>query len=165
MASDLAHRLRPPGVMRWRGGRRSRNIEDRRGLSGVAVGGGIGGVVLVVAALLLGVDPDVILNSGDAPAPAEQAAPGTSASGDPLYDFSSVVLASTEDVWHARFRNAGSSYAEPTLVVFDGATPSACGLGQTALGPFYCPRDASVYLDLSFFRALRERLGAPGDFA
>jgi len=155
--------------MRWAGGRRSGNIEDRRGMPmsrGVA-GGGIGLVVLVLLALFFGVDPSVVLQGGgrdvetQAPPPRAPAPAGS----DPVRDFVSVVLADTEDTWHKLFRRMNRTYQEPKLVLFSGAVESACGFAQAAVGPFYCPGDGKVYLDLSFFRDLRDRFGAPGDFA
>ena len=154
--------------MQWRMGRRSDNVEDRRGMGvplGVA-GGGIGTIILVIAALFFGFDPSVILQSGD---PSSQVAPGPgpapSKADDELRDFVSVVLADTEDVWRDLFRRRNAEYQEPKLVLFSGAVQSACGFAQAAVGPFYCPADHKVYLDLTFFRDLRDRFGAPGDFA
>jgi uncharacterized protein len=156
--------------MRWQTGRRSDNIEDRRGMPvgrGAAVGGGIGTLLLVLVALYFGVDPSVVLQGGDpgnvGSAPAvQQRAP---AADDPLRDFVAVVLADTEDTWRELFRGMGRRYQEPTLVLFSGAVQSACGFAQAAVGPFYCPGDRKLYIDLSFYRDLRDRLGAPGDFA
>jgi predicted metalloprotease len=151
-------------------GRRSDNVEDRRGFRvspiGLA-GGGLGTILLVVAALFLGVDPSVILDTGgqDVAPPAQRAPVTSSPAEDRLVDFVRVVLADTEDTWHGIFQQAGGSYQEPRLVLFSGAVQSACGMGQSAMGPFYCPGDQKVYLDLSFFREMQERLGAPGDFA
>jgi len=152
--------------MRWIGGRRSGNLEDRRGMGGGAVvGGGIGAVVIALVAMFLGVDPGTVLQTGPA-----EGAPGGGPSGAPpadsLGEFVDRVLANTEDVWNAVLpQAAGQPYEEPRLVLFSGATRTACGLGQSAMGPFYCPPDRSVYIDLSFYRDLRTRLGAPGDFA
>jgi len=152
------------------GGRQSDNIEDRRGFGGPLVaGGGIGTVVLVLLALFFGFDPRVILQ-GDAPTspPATQQAPSPSTSPrghDDLRDFVATVLADTEDTWRALFSRMGREYRDPRLVLFNGAVQSACGIAGAATGPFYCPRDQKVYLDLDFFRALRERFRAPGDFA
>jgi len=150
-------------------GRRSDNIEDRRGMPvgrGAAVGGGIGTLVLVLLAMYFGVDPSVILQGTDPgdsrPAPSVQRQP---AGDDQLRDFVSVVLADTEDTWRELFTQMGRQYQEPKLVLFSGAVQSACGFAQAAVGPFYCPGDQRVYIDLSFYRDLRERLGAPGDFA
>ena len=154
--------------MRWTSGRQSDNVEDRRG-SGVPLvaGGGIGTIVLVLVALYFGIDPSVVLQGGDpgnvGSAPAvQQRAP---AADDPLRDFVAVVLADTEDTWRELFRGMGRRYQEPTLVLFSGAVQSACGFAQAAVGPFYCPGDRKLYIDLSFYRDLRDRLGAPGDFA
>jgi predicted metalloprotease len=150
--------------MRWQMGRRSGNVEDRRGMGApLAVGGGIGTVILVLVALFLGVDPGVLLQ-GD---PTTQVAPGPGPSGaeDEMRDFVSVVLADTEDVWRDLFRRMNREYEDPRLVLFSGAVESACGFAQAAVGPFYCPADHKVYLDLSFFRDLRDRFRAPGDFA
>ena len=155
--------------MRWQMGRRSDNIEDRRGMPvgrGAAVGGGIGTLVLVLLAMYFGVDPSVILQGTDPgdsrPAPSVQQRPGRD---DQLRDFVSVVLADTEDTWRELFKQMGRQYQEPKLVLFSGAVQSACGFAQAAVGPFYCPGDKKVYIDLSFYRDLRERIGAPGDFA
>ena len=156
--------------MRWQMGRRSDNIEDRRGIGmgGVAVGGGLGTIVLVVIALFLGVDPSVVLQGGGsdvntAPPAVERRAP--SPEEDQLKEFVSVVLADTEDTWKEAFRGMNREYREPKLVLFTGMVQSACGTAQSAVGPFYCPEDQKVYLDLSFFRDLRERFKAPGEFA
>ena len=153
--------------MRWMGGRRSDNIEDRRGMGvPLAAGGGIGTIVLVVLALFFGFDPSVILQ-GDAPTPPVTRAPAPSASpgGDRVRDFVATVLADTEDTWGTLFREMGRQYREPRLVLFSSAVQSACGMAGSATGPFYCPQDQKVYLDLDFFRALRDRFRAPGDFA
>jgi hypothetical protein len=156
--------------MDWKNGRRSDNIEDRRGMSlgrGV-VGGGIGTVVIAVIAMFLGVDPRVVLQGAGelAPPAAEQRAPVRS---DPaeerMKDFVSVVLADTEDTWGAIFAAGNARYEAPKLVLFTDAVRSACGNAQSAMGPFYCPGDHKVYIDLSFYRDLTEKLGAPGDFA
>jgi uncharacterized protein len=157
--------------MLWRGGRQSSNIEDRRGLSvgrGVGIaGGGIGTVVIVVIALFLGVDPRVLLqgDSGGVPAPYETTSTAPSSGNDEQRAFVATVLADLEDSWHAIFTKYGRAYEEPTLVLFTGAVRSACGLAESATGPFYCPQDHKVYLDLGFFRELQNRLGAGGDFA
>ncbi len=156
--------------MRWRGGRRSSNIEDRRGRSGGGrlVGGGIGTIVLVLAALYFGVDPTFLLqgtqSAGSAGSPGARPT-AEQLDNDPLADMISVVMADTEDVWHEIFRAQGRTYREPVLVLFSGATRSACGLGQAAMGPFYCPADQKAYIDLGFFADMRERFRAPGDFA
>jgi predicted metalloprotease len=146
-------------------GRRSDNIEDRRGMGIPIVGGGIGTVVILLLALFFGFDPSSILPTGpSAPPVAPNQSPSASGA-DPVRDFVSVVLADTEDTWRAIFRDLGTEYREPRLVLFTGAVQSACGSASAAVGPFYCPSDQKLYLDLGFFRALRDRLGAPGDFA
>jgi len=127
---------------------------------------------VVLLALYLGVDPSVFLgnrNGMDPGATVDQARPSasqrSSAAEEELKDFVSVVLADTEDTWNELFREAGGRYREPRLVLFSGAVDSACGFAQSAMGPFYCPSDQKVYIDLSFYRDLRQRFGAPGDFA
>ncbi len=156
--------------MRWEDGRRSDRVEDRRGMRvsrGVA-GGGIGTLVLVLVALYFGVDPSIILqqNPLQLPDPSSQSQPY---SGTPeenrLADFVAVVLADTEDVWRILFKSMGKTYEEPNLVLFSGSVSSACGLASAAVGPFYCPADQKVYIDLSFYHDLQTRFGAPGDFA
>ena len=153
--------------MRWGDGRRSTNVEDRRGMRmspGIA-GGGLGALVIVILALVFGVDPRMLTQM----LPQESAVPeqGAAVSGeqDPLAQFVSVVLADTEDTWNELFRRGGAQYVEPTLVLFSGAVQSACGFAQAAVGPFYCPADQKVYIDLSFYQDLRSRFQAPGDFA
>jgi uncharacterized protein len=145
-------------------GRRSSNVEDRRGMRAGPAVGGIGAVVLLVAALIFGVDPSQLLEQqpqSGAIAPEDSAA----LANDPGRIFVSQVLADTEDSWTELFRSEGVRYEEPTLVLFRGATRSACGTGQSAMGPFYCSLDRSIYIDLSFYDDLRERFGADGDFA
>ena len=154
--------------MRWQGRAGSGNIEDRRGMGvGLPIGGGIGGIVLLLLfSALTGQNPLDMINSGG-PAPGEDQTVGTSGTraDDPQTQFVSVVLADTEESWRQIFRERGEAYAPPILVLFERATQSACGMGTSAMGPFYCPADRKVYLDLSFFRDLDERFGAPGDFA
>jgi len=157
--------------MRWQMGRRSDNIEDRRGVPvgrGAAVGGGLGTLVLVLLAMYFGVDPSVILQStnpgGQTPAPGVQQQQ-RAAGDDQLKDFVSVILADTEDTWGELFQRMGRQYQRPHLVLFSGAVQSACGFAEAAVGPFYCPGDRKLYIDLSFYRDLRDKLGAPGDFA
>lgn len=157
--------------MRWRLGRRSGNVEDRRhvrmpGRRGAA-GGGIGLLIIIVIAILLGADPSKLLNntSYTDTATSSYDRPQTSSADNELADFVSVVLADTEDTWNEIFQDYGAQYREPTLVLFSGAVDSACGFAQSAMGPFYCPRDQKVYIDLSFYRDLQYKLGAPGDFA
>jgi predicted metalloprotease len=156
--------------MRWRGRRESTNVEDRRGVGrgGLAVGGGLGTIVLIVLALLFGADPRELLDQGGGqqnPAQGTQTARPGNAQEEELKKFTLVVLAETEDVWNQLFQQAGSRYREPTLSLFTGQTRSACGAAGASTGPFYCPGDEKVYIDLSFYRDLRTRLGAPGDFA
>ena len=126
---------------------------------GIPVTGGIGLVVVLIIAALTGVNPLALLGGGGAPG---EAAPPAD---DPARDFVSAVLGSTEEVWTSLFSASGQSYREPSLVIFSGATSSACGTGQSAMGPFYCPLDQTVYIDLSFYEDLRTRFQAPGDFA
>lgn len=150
-------------------GRRSSNIDDRRGgASSIAVGGGgLGVLVLALVVTLLGGDPSVFLDQVAAPPSQSPTQSGqTSPEEDQLADFTSVVLADTEDTWHQIFRDElGQTYQEPTLVLFSGAVRSACGAAQSAMGPFYCPADQKVYIDLSFYNDLKRRHQAPGDFA
>ena len=154
--------------MLWKGGRRSDNVEDRRGM-GVARGAkvGVGTIILALVAMYFGVDPSVILNQGGLEPTTAQVSPaGPRAAGeDPLADFVAVVLADTEDVWREQFQRIGKTYREPRLVLFSGAVQSACGFAEAAMGPFYCPGDQKVYIDLSFYDELSQRFGAPGDFA
>ena len=152
--------------MRWTTGRRSTNIEDRRGRGvPVAVGGGLGTIVLLLLALYFGVDPSIVLQGDTPSAPVQEEATSSSPGADPLRDFVSVVLADTEDVWREIFTGLKREYQDPRLVLFSGSVQSACGMAGSAVGPFYCPGDRRLYLDLTFFRALSERFGAPGDFA
>jgi hypothetical protein len=155
--------------MRWESGRRSDNIEDRRGMPvgrGIA-GGGIGLLVIALIAMFFGVDPRVVMQvlPTQTSVPSSAPAPGQAAQPDPMKEFVSVVLADTEDTWNAVFRQAGVSYQVPKLVLFTGAVESACGMAQSAVGPFYCPADQKVYIDLAFYRDLQERFHAPGEFA
>ncbi len=149
--------------MLWRGGRQSSNLEDRRGVHPAVIGGGLGGVILLILALYFGVDPSVILNQNPAVNAGGPAA--TSPADEETKQFVSTVLAYTEDTWSDLFRQANKTYREPKLVLFTGAVESACGFAQAAMGPFYCPDDEKVYLDMSFFQELRNRFQAPGDFA
>ena len=172
--------------MKWEGNRQSDNVEDRRSQGG---GGGLGGggmrvggrgigvgtiAIALVAGWIFGINPLTILGalSGDGGGlmpGAVQTAPATPAQRPPAEDkvaaFVSTVLASTEDTWRQVFQASGQTYREPKLVLFRGATPTACGTGQSAMGPFYCPGDEKVYIDLAFNDTLRQKLGAPGDFA
>jgi predicted metalloprotease len=147
--------------MRWETRRRSQNVEDRRGSRGLLVGGGVGTLIIALLAFFLGGDPGSVLGVRAAPRQEGELSEDERALGE----FASTVLASTEDVWHELFRASGSDYREPTLVLFADATQSACGFAQAAVGPFYCPNDGRVYLDLAFFDDLSQRFRAPGDFA
>ena len=153
--------------MRWRGERQSSNIEDRRGMSrgGMAVGGGLGGVVLIVLALLFGADPRQLLEQVPSTGPGQQSSRPINPEEEELKQFVATVLASTEDVWKEEFRKLGRQYREPTLQLFTDRAESACGVAGAAVGPFYCPGDEKIYIDLSFFRELGTRFRAPGDFA
>jgi predicted metalloprotease len=155
--------------MRWREGRKSENVEDRRGMrvSRSLVGGEIGTIIIALVAWYFGFDPTIILNQG---VQTNSTSVTPSLNGQPskqdneLADFVSVVLADTEDAWHEIFRKMGRTYQEPTLVLFTDAAESACGFAQSAVGPFYCPADHKVYIDLSFYTSERAISGA-GDFA
>jgi predicted metalloprotease len=156
--------------MRWESGRRSSNIEDRRGMKmpGGFKGGGIGIILLALIGMYFGIDPSIILNLGG-----QMGGDQGSSSSDyiptpeenRLAEFVAVVLADTEDTWHQQFQRMGREYVEPTLVLFSGNVQSACGFAQAAMGPFYCPGDRKVYIDLSFYQDLKEKMNAPGDFA
>ena len=155
--------------MRWKSGRRSSNLEDQRGrrVSRSAKGGG-GIILLALVGMYFGIDPSVVLNVGNQLGGGQTT---TSSSYQPspeeaqLADFIAVVLGDTEDTWREEFSRRGASYREPTLVLFSGAVQSACGHAQAAMGPFYCPGDQKVYIDLSFYHDLKSKLNAPGDFA
>ena len=156
--------------MRWEFGRRSTNVEDRRGsrLSAPVVGGGIGAIILSVIVTLLGGDPSVLWEQQQAPSDSPYSqSPQTqpSAADDRMADFVSVVLADTEDTWQSLFRQRGQTYVEPKLVLYSDAVQSACGFTRSAVGPFYCPADQKLYIDLSFYQDLKNRYQAPGDFA
>lgn len=157
--------------MRWKNGRRSSNIEDRRGrrIPGGIKGGGIGILLLALVGMYFGIDPSFILNMGEN---MQSTTVGTRTRSTPPSaqeqkdaDFIAVVLADTEDVWAEVFSQGGSAYQKPTLVLFSGAVKSACGFAQAAMGPFYCPGDQKVYIDLSFYDDLKNQLDSPGDFA
>jgi predicted metalloprotease len=169
--------------MRWQLGRRSQNVEDRRGFSrtrgfplprGIPMSrgarrgglGGIGLIVFVLIALFLGVDPSFLFQGDTVTEVPYSEAPGTQPpADDETAQFVATVLGYTEDTWGALFEQIGRTYREPTLVLFSGQVGSACGFAQAAMGPFYCPADEKVYIDLSFYRELHDRFGAPGDFA
>ena len=166
--------------MKWEGNRESDNVEDARaggggGGSGMRLGGGRGiglGTVAIalVAGWVFGINPLTVLSllsgGGEAPTSQVQQAPATRPpADDKMARFVSTILADTEDVWRAQFKQMGGTYREPKLRLFRGAEPTACGTGQAAMGPFYCPGDEKVYIDLAFYETMRTRLGAPGDFA
>ncbi|WP_096663294.1 KPN_02809 family neutral zinc metallopeptidase [Polaromonas sp. AET17H-212] len=163
--------------MKWEGNRESDNVEDRRGSGGGGLGGLIGGrgigigtiVIALVGGWIFGINPLTILSllSGGTPtAQVQQQGPAQRPPADDrMASFVSTVLADTEDVWKVVFTQGGSTYQEPRLVLFRGATATACGQGQAAMGPFYCPADQKVYIDLGFYETLQKKLGAPGDFA
>jgi predicted metalloprotease len=160
--------------MRFDDHRESENIEDRRGEGGggFRLGGGgrigIGTIVLALVAMYFGIDPSIVLDTASVqqppPAAVERGAP-RSAAEDDLARFASMVLADTEDTWRPIFQAGGKQYQDPRMVLFTGATRSACGVGEAEMGPFYCPADHKLYLDLSFFDELQRRFRAPGDFA
>jgi predicted metalloprotease len=153
--------------MQLGGQRGSGNIEDRRGMGMAAGGLGIGGVVIALIAMFFGVDPAIVTDIANQAAPRQTQQQPAQRSGPPDEGqvFVSKVLGSTEDVWQEVFRANGQKYRPAKLVLFEGGTRTACGMGQAAMGPFYCPRDEAVYIDLSFYRDLQTRFRAPGDFA
>jgi len=155
--------------MRWRDQRQSSNIEDRRGSgsrSGLAVGGGIGSIVIALLAYFLGFDPGSLPDQAPTQnLPGAQSGAPANPDEDTLKQYVAVVLAQTEDVWTQIFQQQGQQYEEPRLVLFSDQVQSACGIAGAAVGPFYCPTDRKVYIDLSFYRELRSRFKAPGDFA
>ena len=162
--------------MKWEGNRESDNVEDVRGSSGgggMRFGGGRGiglGTIAValVAGWIFGINPLTVLgllDGGGSGAPVQQGPAARPPADDPVAKFVSVVLADTEDVWRQQFQQMGTNYRDPKLVIFRGSYPTACGQGQAAMGPFYCPGDQKVYIDLGFFDTMRTRLGAGGDFA
>jgi hypothetical protein len=158
--------------MRLEDQQRSSNVEDRRGVGvgrGVA-GGGIGIVVIALVAMFLGVDPTLLLEASRTtgvgqPAPQQRVEARAPAREDKMADFVAAVLGSTEETWSEIFARGGKSYRKPVLVLFSGAVQSACGYAQAAVGPFYCPADEKLYIDLEFYRDLQDRFRAPGDFA
>jgi len=160
--------------MKWEGNRESDNVEDARGSGGgMRLGGGrsigLGTVaVALVAGWIFGINPLTVLGllgGADPGAPTQSAPAGRPPADDTMARFVSVVLADTEDVWRAQFQQMGGTYREPKLRLFRGSEPTACGQGQAAMGPFYCPGDQKVYIDLGFYETMRTQLGAPGDFA
>ena len=152
--------------MLWRGRRTSSNVDDRRGMSGgkIAVGGGIGTIVIGIIIYLLGGNPGELLNQFQTNDNSGQTVT-TTAEEDEQAQFASVVLADCEDVWAKIFSESGDSYREPTLVLYSSQVSSACGVSGSSAGPFYCPLDEKVYIDLNFLDQLQEKLNAPGDFA
>lgn len=159
--------------MRWKTGRRSSNVEDHRGKRrrGISFGGkrgGIGTIIIVLAAVYFGIDPAILstlLPPSSEPSSTTTESVPQSAESNQLADFVSVVLADTEDTWGDIFKAQGAQYKEPKLVLFTDTVKSACGMAQSAMGPFYCPADQKVFIDLGFYQELRDRHNAPGDFA
>lgn len=153
--------------MDWRRSRRSTNVEDRRGsgVSGPLVGGGLGTIVIALIVAFLGGDPSVVLDQAARQNPPAQAPQANSPQDAQMIDFVKAVLGDTEDTWREIFAQSGATYAEPKLVIFSDAVQSGCGVANSAVGPFYCPRDQTVYIDLNFYRDLKNRFQAPGDFA
>lgn len=153
--------------MLWQGRRESTNVEDRRGISGrhVAFGGGIGGVIIIlIISLILGKNPLQFLQHIDV-GPTEQASPTEQKNNDESAIFARVVLADTEDVWSKLFQKIGKQYEPPVMVLYSGEVQSACGMNTAASGPFYCPADEKLYIDLSFFNDLKNRFHVSGNFA
>ena len=152
--------------MQLGGQRGSGNIEDRRGM-GIGGGLGIGGIVIAIIAAFLGLDPTQVLDTVNqvSPQQADSREAPKGAPADEMGQFVSKVLGSTEDVWTQLFRASGRQYENPNLVLYTNAVRSACGMGQSAMGPFYCPNDHKLYIDLAFYRDLKQRFNAPGDFA
>lgn len=158
--------------MKWKGNRESNNVEDRRGgRRGIGVGGGSIGIgtiaIALVASYFFGIDPGVVLSmlGGGGPASVQQAPSGQAPANDEMTSFVATVLADTEDTWSAIFRDGGTNYPPPKLVLFSGQTPTACGTGQSASGPFYCPGDQKIYIDLNFYRLMQQRFKVSGEFA
>ncbi|TJX13438.1 metalloprotease [Tissierella creatinini] len=160
--------------MRWEGRRKSSNVEDRRGRSagggglggfgGKAIGGGLGLIIIIIIALLGG-DPGSLLGNNQITSPDTQVPYEATADEQEMFDFVSVVFADTEDIWHDIFNSYGYDYKEPQLVIFTDSVQSACGVAGSSTGPFYCPGDNKLYIDLSFYQELKDRFKAPGDFA
>jgi len=152
--------------MRWQGRRQSTNIEDRRGISGrgLAVGGGLGTLIIAAIIYFMGGDPSALLEQSPSAGQTQETRVPNKAE-DEAGQFAAVVLADTEDIWTKLFNEMNKQYSEPTLVLFTQATQSGCGFASEATGPFYCPADSKVYLDLSFFEEMKNRFNAAGDFA
>jgi predicted metalloprotease len=154
--------------MLWKGRRQSENVEDRRGVTGrkVALGGGLGALAVTIIVLLLGGNPEEVLQNLQTPQPSgQEQTRALTAEEKEMGEFVGVILADTEDVWKQIFQQEGTPYREPKLVLFSNATDSACGYAQSATGPFYCSADERVYIDLGFFQEMQQRLGSRGDFA
>lgn len=152
--------------MRWKGRKESSNVEDRRGLSAKGIaGGGIGTIVIVLVVLLLGGDPTSLIQNIQTTDQTTTSNYQETAEEKELAQFVSVILAETETVWHNIFSDLGSNYREPKLVLFSGSVQSACGVAGSSTGPFYCPGDEKLYIDLSFYQELQTKFKAPGDFA
>lgn len=154
--------------MLWKGRRESTNVEDRRSISGggLAVGGGIVGIIVIVIKLLMGGDPaELTQQLAPGQSNTQQMSPQEQAKDDERASFVKVVLADTEDVWTKLLQEQGKTYQDPTLVLFRNQVQSACGMAGSASGPFYCPGDQKVYIDLSFYEDMQNKLNAPGDFA
>ena len=153
--------------MRWQGRRESTNIQDRRRGGGARTAGfgGIGALIIILIGIFFGVDLSPLVGPGGGPVISNSAPSGPNQIDDPQEQFVAVVLAETEDVWGELFRQSNLQYTEPQLVLFSGQTSSACGFAQSAMGPFYCPNDQTVYLDTDFFRVMEQDLGSRGDFA
>jgi predicted metalloprotease len=154
--------------MKWQGRKESENVEDRRGLrtAGIAVGGG--GLLVLIIALLFGVDPQKVaqlIGQNPGGAVAQQGPVKADPEEEKLASFTKVIFHDTEEVWDDLFRRMGKQYQKPTLVLFSEQVKSACGLADAAVGPFYCPGDAKVYIDLAFYRDMQQKLNAPGEFA
>lgn len=155
--------------MRLDNERESSNIEDRRRSGGIVQSGGkigLGTIALALVAMYFGVDPNLVINGmGALETSSPQAQTANQPANDEMTKFVSMVLADTEDTWHDLFAKMGKQYEDPKLVLFSGATPTACGTGQSAMGPFYCPADHKIYIDLTFYQELKNRFHAPGEFA
>ncbi|MGG1575138.1 KPN_02809 family neutral zinc metallopeptidase [Fictibacillus sp. NRS-1165] len=152
--------------MKWKGRRQSTNVEDRRGMGGrTLVGGGIGGIVVVLIVMLLGGNPGDLLNSMTDDSSNQSAPYEQTGEEKELASFVSVVLADTEDVWTKEFKKEGKEYKKPKLVLYNDSVQSACGTAGSSVGPFYCPGDQKLYIDLSFYQELQNEFKAPGDFA
>jgi predicted metalloprotease len=160
--------------MEWQGREESENVEDRRtfGKGALAIGGGVGGILIVILALVFGVDPRRLVDipgqdapNGDAVGPNNQQARPVDPEEERMASFSKVVFHDTEVIWEELFRKMGKQYQKPVLVLYSGQVDSACGMAESAVGPFYCPSDSRVYIDLSFYRDMQRKLNAPGEFA